>query len=101
MQTDWFFSDQISTDGVYPNYGYPSQVAEDGRFYPHVLHPLLQWPYYIRVDKAGYGKVYYIFSEFLDDFLDDSGENGLIAGNFTEFLEMIRFPTEDQWCFIC
>lgn len=52
--------------------------------------------YYIRVDKAGYGKVYYIFSEFLDDFLDDSGENGLIADNFTEFLEMIRFPTEDQ-----
>ena len=52
--------------------------------------------YYIRVDKAGYGKVYYIFSEFLDDFLDDSGENGLIADNFTEFLEMIRFPTEDR-----
>lgn len=52
--------------------------------------------YYICVDEAGYGKVYYIFSEFLDDFLDDSGENGLIADNFTEFLEMIRFPTEDQ-----
>ena len=52
--------------------------------------------YYIRVDEAGYGKVYYIFSEFLDDFLDNSEENGLIADSFTEFLEMIRFPTEDQ-----
>lgn len=52
--------------------------------------------YYIRVDKAEYGKVYYIFSEFLDDFLDDSEENGLIADSFTEFLEMIQFPEEEQ-----
>ena len=48
--------------------------------------------YYIRVDEAGYGKVYYIFSEFLDDFLADPERDGLIAGSFTEFLEMIHFP---------
>lgn len=52
--------------------------------------------YYIRADEAGYGKVYYIFSEFLDDFLADPEENGLIAGSFTEFLEMIHFPEKDQ-----
>ena len=52
--------------------------------------------YYIRVDEEGYGKVYYIFSEFLDDFLDDPEGDGLIAGSFTEFLEMIRFPEEKQ-----
>lgn len=47
--------------------------------------------YYVRVDEAGYGKVYYIFSEFLDDFLANPEGKGLIAGNFTEFLEMIHF----------
>ena len=52
--------------------------------------------YYIRVDEAGYGKVYYIFSEFLDDFLDDSEGEGLIAGSFMEFWEMLRFPEEEQ-----
>lgn len=52
--------------------------------------------YYIRVDEAGYGKVYYIFSEFLDDFLDDPEEEGLTADSFTEFLEMIHFPEKDQ-----
>ena len=50
---------------------------------------------YIRVDEAGYGKVYYIFSEFLEDFLEDSVGEGLIAGCFTEFLKMIRFPEKD------
>ena len=48
--------------------------------------------YYIRVDEAGYGKVYYIFSEFLDDFLSDPEGAGYVAGSFTEFLEMIHFP---------
>lgn len=52
--------------------------------------------YYIRVDEVGYGKVYYIFSEFLDDFLDDSEGEGLIADSFTEFWEMMHFPKEDQ-----
>lgn len=51
--------------------------------------------YYICVDEVGYGKVYYIFSEFLDDFLADS-EVGLIASSFTEFLEKIHFPGENQ-----
>lgn len=48
--------------------------------------------YYIRVDEAGYGKVYYIFSEFLDDFLSDPEGAGYVADSFTEFLEMIHFP---------
>ena len=48
--------------------------------------------YYIRVDEAGYGKIYYIFSEVLDDFLDE----WLIANSFTEFLEMIQFPEEKR-----
>ena len=52
--------------------------------------------YCIRVDEAGYGKVYYIFSEFLDDFLDDPDGEWLIADSFTEFLEKIRFPNENQ-----
>ena len=52
--------------------------------------------YYIRVDEVGYGKVYYIFSEFLDDFLADSEGAGLIAGSFTEFLELIHFPEENR-----
>lgn len=52
--------------------------------------------YYIRVDEAGYGKVYYIFSEFLDDFLADPEGEGLIADSFTAFLEMIRFPEEPE-----
>ena len=52
--------------------------------------------YYIRVDEAGYGKVYYIFSEFLDDFLADPEGDGLIAGSFTEFLEKLHFPEKDQ-----
>ena len=52
--------------------------------------------YYIRVDEVGYGKVYYIFSEFLDDFLADSEGAGLIAGSFTEFLELIHFPGENR-----
>ena len=47
--------------------------------------------YYVRVDEAGYGKVYYIFSELLDDFLTNPDGEGLIAGSFTEFLEMIHF----------
>lgn len=46
--------------------------------------------YYIRVDKEGYGKVYYIFSEFLDEFLEDPDGNGYIAGSFTEFLEKLK-----------
>lgn len=48
--------------------------------------------YYIRVDEAAYGKVYYIFSEFLDDFLSDPEGQGLTANSFIEFLEMIHFP---------
>lgn len=48
--------------------------------------------YHIRVDEAGYGKIYYIFSECLDDFLADPEGEGLIANSFTEFLEKIHFP---------
>lgn len=47
--------------------------------------------YYIRVDEGGYGRVYYIFSEFLDDFLENPEENGFIAGSFSAFLEQIEF----------
>ena len=50
--------------------------------------------YYVRVDEAGYGKVYYIFSEFLDDFLANPDGQGLIADSFTEFLKMIQFPKQ-------
>ena len=50
--------------------------------------------YYIRVDEEGYGKVYYIFSEFLDDFLDDPEGEGFTAGSFTDFLELIHFSQE-------
>ena len=46
--------------------------------------------YYIRVDKEGYGKVYYILSEFLDEFLEDPEGNGYVAGSFTEFLEKME-----------
>lgn len=52
--------------------------------------------YYIRVDEAGYGKIYYIFHEFMDDFLADPEGEGFVAGSFTEFLEMIRFPERTQ-----
>ncbi|MCI8790169.1 MAG: hypothetical protein HFH92_13910 [Lachnospiraceae bacterium] len=38
----------------------------------------------------GYGKVYYIFSEFLDEFLEDPEGNSYIAGSFTEFLEKME-----------
>lgn len=34
--------------------------------------------------------VYYIFSEFLDEFLEDPDGNGYIAGSFTEFLEKLK-----------
>jgi hypothetical protein len=52
--------------------------------------------YYIRVDEAGYGEIYYIFSEFLDDFPGAPESEGLIANSFTEFLEMIQFPEEKK-----
>ena len=52
--------------------------------------------YYIRIDEAGYGKVYYIFSEFLDDFLEDPEGKWLIADSFTEFIEMIHVPEGAQ-----
>ena len=52
--------------------------------------------YYIRVDEAAYGRIYYIFSEFLDDFLADPEGEGFIAGSFAEFLEMIHFPESPQ-----
>lgn len=45
--------------------------------------------YYLRMDAEGYGKVYYIFSEFLDDFLKDPG-NSLVADSFKLFSEMIE-----------
>lgn len=51
--------------------------------------------YYIRVDEEGCGKVYYIFSEFLDEFLEDPEGEWLVANSFTEFLEMIHFPDEN------
>lgn len=44
--------------------------------------------YYIRVDKEGYGEIYYIV-DFLDNF--DIEGVGLIANNFTDFLEKIEF----------
>ena len=46
--------------------------------------------YYIRVDEEGYGKVYYILSEFLDEFLEDPEGYGYVAGSFTEFLEKME-----------
>lgn len=45
--------------------------------------------YYICVSAERYGKVYYLFSEFLDDFLEDPEENGFVADSFTDFLEKI------------
>lgn len=44
--------------------------------------------YYVRVDEEGYGKIYYIV-----DFLDnpDIEGVGLIADNFSAFLEQIDF----------
>ncbi len=47
--------------------------------------------YYIRVDEASYGKVYYIFDEFLDEFLEDPESQGFVANSFSEFLQQIRF----------
>lgn len=47
--------------------------------------------YYVRVDEEGYGKIYYIFSECLDDFLADPQGEGLIANSFAEFLGKIHF----------
>ena len=47
--------------------------------------------YYVCVDETGYGKIYYIFSEFLDDFLAAPERHGFIANSFTEFLKMINY----------
>ena len=47
--------------------------------------------YYVRVDEGGYGKIYYIFGEFLDDFLADPQGEGLIANSFADFLGKIHF----------
>ena len=49
--------------------------------------------YYVRVDEEGYGKIYYIFSECLDDFLADPQGEGLIANSFAEFLGKLHFST--------
>lgn len=51
--------------------------------------------FYIRVDEEGYGKVYYIFSEDLDEFLENP-EDSLAAGSFTEFLERIAFVGDED-----
>lgn len=67
-------------DGFIPMYYIPFCADEAGD------------SYYVRVDGVGYGKIYYIFSEFLDEFLSDPESEGLIAGSFTEFWEMIHFP---------
>lgn len=47
--------------------------------------------YYVRVDEGGYGKIYHIFGEFLDDFLADPQGEGLIANSFADFLGKIHF----------
>ena len=47
--------------------------------------------FYVRVDEEGYGKIYYIFGEFLDDFLADPQGEGLIADSFAEFLRKMHF----------
>lgn len=52
--------------------------------------------YYVRADEAGYGKIYYICSEFLDDFLADPEGEGFIASSFTEFLRMIHVQNDKQ-----
>lgn len=44
--------------------------------------------FYICVDEEEYGKVYYFFSEFVNDFLKMPG-HGLIANSFQEFLDKI------------
>ena len=51
--------------------------------------------YYVRVDEGGYGKIYYIFSECLDDFLADPQGEGLIANSFAEFLGKIHFSGQN------
>ena len=71
-------------DGFIPMYYVPFCTDEADDFY------------YVRVDEAGYGKIYYIFSEFLDDFLADPEGEGLIADSFTGFLEQIQFPAENE-----
>ena len=71
-------------DGLIPMYYIPVCSDEAGD------------SYYIRVDEAGYGEIYYIFSEFLDDFPGAPESEGLIANSFTEFLEMIQFPEEKK-----
>lgn len=44
--------------------------------------------YYVRTDTSGYGKIYYIFSEFFDDFLENQ-EEYCVADSFDEFDAMI------------
>lgn len=44
--------------------------------------------YYVRIDEKKYGTVYYLFSEFLDDFLKEP-ENYIVANTFDEFIEMV------------
>ena len=44
--------------------------------------------YYVRIDEEKYGTVYYLFSEFLDDFLEEP-ENYIVANTFDEFMEMV------------
>lgn len=45
--------------------------------------------YYLRVDDVGYGKIYYLFSEFLDDFLCDP-EKYVVADSFELFSSMLQ-----------
>ena len=44
--------------------------------------------YYVRVDEEGYGEIHYIV-----DFLENPDVEGveLIANNFTDFLDQIKF----------
>ena len=75
---EWQEMDAQEWDEFIPMYYIPfcSDAADDS--------------YYIRVDEEGYGKVYYIFSEFLEEFLEDPEGNGYVAGSFTEFLEKME-----------
>lgn len=65
-------------DGFIPMKYVPFCMDEAGDFY------------YIQVSGEEYGTVYYIFSECLDDFLNDPKGEGLIAHSFSEFLECIK-----------
>lgn len=50
--------------------------------------------YYVRVDKDGYGKIYYFISDHYEEFLENPDGEGFAAESFTKFLEQIRAVEE-------